>query len=66
MCRADLSVYTFSWPVDEDARFLDAHSASRRVCVEWGDVEEWSRGRRIAVAPTLLRPVEVEPDDGGV
>ena len=57
MCRADLSVYTFTWPKANDSHFLDAHSNSPRQCVDFKQLEKYAYKRRIALAPTLLQPV---------
>ncbi|KAF2475361.1 uncharacterized protein BDR25DRAFT_340146 [Lindgomyces ingoldianus] len=55
MCTADLSLYTFSWPDDPDAIFLNAHSNSPRKCVKWEQLERWSTKRKISLSPVLLK-----------
>ncbi|KAF2443855.1 hypothetical protein P171DRAFT_474012 [Karstenula rhodostoma CBS 690.94] len=56
MCNADLSLYTFTWPREENFTFLDAHSKTPRTCVDWGQVEAWSVGRKVGLAPTVIKP----------
>jgi hypothetical protein len=56
MCRVDLSVYTFTWSENSDAQFLDAHSSSKRGCVDFEQLEAYAARRGIGLAPTLLRP----------
>lgn len=58
MCNADLSLYTFTWPEEENFTFLDAHSKTPRKCVDWSQVEAWSVARKIELAPTVLKPEE--------
>lgn len=62
MCTADTSLYTFTWPDDPDAVFLDAQSKSPRKCVGWAQVEIWGMKRKISLSPVLLKTV---PDDDG-
>ncbi|KAF2726541.1 hypothetical protein EJ04DRAFT_453159 [Polyplosphaeria fusca] len=54
MCTPDLSVYSFTWPMESDASFLDAHSSMPRRCVDWDQVARYMWRRRISLAPTLL------------
>lgn len=58
MCSADLGLYTFTWPKEENFTFLDAHSQSPRKCVDWTQVEDWSMKRKISLVPTVLFPEE--------
>ncbi|KAJ4347897.1 uncharacterized protein N0V89_009269 [Didymosphaeria variabile] len=58
MCNADLSLYTFTWPKEENFTFLDAHSKTPRKCVDWTQVEEWSDRRKVELAPTVIMPEE--------
>ena len=60
MCTADTSLYTFSWPEDPDAMFLDAHSKSPRKCADWEQLEGYAWGRKTGLALTLLKTV---PDE---
>ncbi|KAF2792807.1 hypothetical protein K505DRAFT_245899, partial [Melanomma pulvis-pyrius CBS 109.77] len=55
MCTADTSLYTFSWPEGPDFGFLDAHSRSPRKCTDWEQLENYAWGRKIGLAPTLLK-----------
>ncbi|KAL5453757.1 hypothetical protein PMIN07_007844 [Paraphaeosphaeria minitans] len=57
-CNADLSLYTFTWPREEDFTFLDAHSKTPRKCVDWGQVEKWSMERKVELALTVMKPGE--------
>ncbi|KAF2728223.1 hypothetical protein EJ04DRAFT_569715 [Polyplosphaeria fusca] len=57
MCNADLSFFTFSWPADPDARFLNPHSTSPKWCVNWEQVESYAWKRKIGLTPTLLKDV---------
>ena len=56
MCNADLSLYTFTWPEQKDAEFLDAHSKTPRKCVDWDQVEQWSLERSVSLTPTIVVP----------
>jgi hypothetical protein len=58
MCNADLSLYTFTWPREQNFTFLDAHSTTPRKCVDWRQVEEWSVARKVELAPTVILPDE--------
>ncbi|KAF2258877.1 hypothetical protein CC78DRAFT_537484 [Lojkania enalia] len=55
MCHADLSLYTFRWPADPQSKFLEAHSTSPKMCVDWTQLESYAWGRKIGLTPTLVR-----------
>lgn len=55
-CRADTSLYTFTWPENDSALFLEAHSNSPQKCVDWKELEDWSGDRRIYDQTILLKP----------
>ncbi|KAF2726647.1 hypothetical protein EJ04DRAFT_452917, partial [Polyplosphaeria fusca] len=56
MCTADLRLYTFTWPKEENFTFLDAHTNTPRKCVDWTQLEQWSLRRKISLTPTLIVP----------
>ncbi|KAF2278034.1 uncharacterized protein EI97DRAFT_432118 [Westerdykella ornata] len=58
MCTGDLSLYTFTWPENPKAKFLDAHSTSPRKCVDWDQLESYAWKRKVGLAPTLIKDVE--------
>ncbi|ORY19202.1 hypothetical protein BCR34DRAFT_552734 [Clohesyomyces aquaticus] len=57
MCTPDLSVYSFTWPSNQNASFLDAHSYMPRNCIDWRQLEAYTWKRRIGLTPTLLYSV---------
>lgn len=58
MCAGDLSLYTFTWPKNNNSEFFDLHSKSQRTCADWTQIEEWSRDKRTSMQKGLLVPEE--------
>ncbi|OAG02414.1 uncharacterized protein CC84DRAFT_1220740 [Paraphaeosphaeria sporulosa] len=54
MCQADLSLYTFKWDSNDEYR-PHAKSNSKRMCVNWDEVERWSSERKVSLWPRLIR-----------
>jgi hypothetical protein len=58
MCAGDLSLYSFTWPKNNNSAFLDLHSKSKRTCADWSQIEEWGRDKQTSMQQGLLVPEE--------
>ncbi|KUJ21331.1 uncharacterized protein LY89DRAFT_639313 [Mollisia scopiformis] len=56
MCTGDTGLWTFEW--HPHVAKAQAKTAAQRSCVDWGALDEWTRGRAVGFNPRLKgRPV---------